>query len=176
MEAFGAAATIFTFIDYGIKLINKANAVYKGGHELLGLQLMVTEFQKSNDAFIKNFNLLSTGPESGEALLARTAEQCQEAATGLLQLLNELGLKDGEPRRRTALKIAFKSEIKKSAIMEKKLHFQTLETQCQHQLVQLMRYSLEHFHTRVFSPLTNCVATVSNSMHLDTLWKASSTD
>lgn len=140
MEAFAAAATIFTFIETGLKLSNKAIAVYKGRDELPGLQLMIAEFQKSNQEFISGLKLRSTRSDSGEALLAQTADECQKAATELLQLVDGLTMKDGEKRKRTALKLALKSEFRKSDVLGKQKLFEDLQKQCQNQLAKLMRY------------------------------------
>lgn len=89
MEAFAAAATIFTFIETGLKLSNKAIAVYKGRDELPGLQLMIAEFQKSNQEFISGLKLRSTRSDSGKHFLHKPLMSARRLRQNYFSLLTD---------------------------------------------------------------------------------------
>lgn len=120
-DALGAAAAIIQFIGVGIKLSNKAIAVYKdqGKQEFTTLKQETKQFQTSTDEFVNSLKLRSTGPNSGEALLIIIAKDCQQHAVRLVRLIESVQMKPGEKSIWKAVKTTTKSEFKSKDIVAK---------------------------------------------------------
>lgn len=139
-DGLGAAAAIMQFIGYSIKFSNKAIATYKGHPELAGVKVETDELQTSTNALIDNLNLRSTGPDSGEAVLIRIAEDCQHHAGELIRIIDSVGVM--KPEKRSfwdALKTTSKSQMKKNEIGEKQKALRQARFRCQEQLLLMIR-------------------------------------
>jgi hypothetical protein len=125
-DALGATATIIQLVEYGIKFGEKAIAVYGGGGAFAELDLMTKDFQQTNQSFMNNLRLKSTGPDSGEEALLRIAKDCQKTAEELTQLISQITMKPGEKSRWNALKSTTKTEYKKSEVLAKQQKLRNL--------------------------------------------------
>jgi hypothetical protein len=103
-DILGAIATIIQFVEYGVSFSNKAIAVYNNRGELTDLRKSIREYQQQNDDFKTNLQLRAPHPTSPEALLIQIAEECQQTANGLLDILDRLTLQGTEKSKLTAIK------------------------------------------------------------------------
>jgi hypothetical protein len=140
-DVLGATATIIQFIEYGIKFGGIAIAVYNGGGRFAELDQMTQDFQQRNQTFKENLQLRSTGPDSGEEALLKIADECQQTAKELSELISSLSMKPGRKSKRTAFKITTKTEFNKKDVLEKQ-KLERLRTRCHEQLTIMIRYVL----------------------------------
>lgn len=140
-DGLGAAAAIIQFIGVGIKLSNKAIAVYKDKdrQEFASLKQQTNDFQTSTKVLVDNLHVRSTGPDSGEAMLMRIAEDCQQHAAELVQLIDSVQMKPEEKSIWNALKMTTKSEMKAKEIVAKRKELKQARHRCQEQLSLMLR-------------------------------------
>lgn len=135
-DALGAAAATIQFIGVGIKLSNKAIAVYKDQcqQEFTTLKQLTEEYQTSTDGFVNSLKLRSTGPNSGEAVLIHIVKDCQQHAVELVRLIESVQMKPGEKSIWKAVKMTTKSEFKSKDIVAKQKALKQARQRCQEQL------------------------------------------
>jgi hypothetical protein len=133
-DVLGATATIIQFIEYGIKFGGKAIAIYNGGGQFADLNQTTKDFQQTNETFKANLQLRSTGPGSGEEVLLKIAEECQQTADELTDLISALSMKQGERSRWKALKSTTKTEYRKDEVLAKQQKLELLRRRCHEQL------------------------------------------
>lgn len=140
-DALGAAAAILQFVNCGVKLGVRAIAIYEGRGELADLQTETRKFQQRNEEFKATLHLRSPNPSSGEALLISIADDCHSKATDLADLLTELLSEAQGKSKVTAIKVAFKAELKKNKreISGKRAELEALRQQCHEQLGVIIR-------------------------------------
>lgn len=135
-DALGAAAATIQFIGVGIKLSNKAIAVYKdqSQQESTTLKQLTEEYQTSTDGFVNSLKLRSTGPNSGGAVLIHIAKDGQQHAVELVRLIESVQMKPGEKSIWKAVKMTTKSEFKSKDIVAKQKALKQARQHCQEQL------------------------------------------
>jgi hypothetical protein len=138
-DVLGATATIIHFIEYGIKFGGKAIAVYNGGGRFAELDQMTQDFQQTNQTFKENLQLRSTDPGSGEEVLLKIAEECQQTAEELTGLISSLSMKQGERSGWKALKITTRTEYKKDEVLAKQQKLELLRRRCHEQLSVMIK-------------------------------------
>jgi hypothetical protein len=138
-DVLGATATIIQFIEYGIKFGGKAIAVYNGGGRFAELDQMTQDFQQTNQTFKENLQLRSTDPGSGEEVLLKIAEECQQTAEELTGLISSLSMKQGERSGWKALKITTRTEYKKDEVLAKQQKLELLRRRCHEQLSVMIK-------------------------------------
>jgi hypothetical protein len=89
-DILGAIATIIQSLEYGVSFSNKAIAVYNNRGELTDLRKLIREYQQQNADFKTSLHIRAPNPNSPEALLIKIAEECQQTASGLLDILGRL--------------------------------------------------------------------------------------
>jgi acyl-CoA reductase-like NAD-dependent aldehyde dehydrogenase len=144
-DVLGATATIIQFIEYGIKFGGKAIAVYNGGSQFADLNQTTKDFQQTNEAFKANLQLRSTGPDSGEEVLLKIAEECRQTAEELTQLIGRLSMKQGERSRWKALKSTIIIEYKKKGVSTLQGKLELRRQRCHEQLTIMIRYVFSSF-------------------------------
>jgi hypothetical protein len=140
-DVLGATATIIQLVEYGIKFGEKAIAVYGGGGAFAELDQMTQDFQQTNQSFMGNLQLKSTGSDSGEEAILRIAKDCQKTAEELTQLISRITMKPGDKSRWNAIKITSKTEFKKSEVLAKQQKLRSLRQRCHEQLSVMIRYA-----------------------------------
>lgn len=140
-DALGAAAAILQFVDFGLRLGNKAIDVYnsKNGtsRDLQELGKTNEEFQARNDALIRQCRSgTSSGGQAEEALL-RIAEKCKQAAQGLADLIEKIRIK-GEKTAWKSFVVAVKSERKREEVRLKQQELQRWRAECHEQLLKMI--------------------------------------
>jgi hypothetical protein len=141
-DVLGATATIIQFIEYGVRFGSKVVAVYGGRGRFAELDRMTQNFQQTNEEFKKRLQLRSPGPDSGEEVLIRIAEECQQTATELTQLICRLSMKQEEKSKWKALVSTTKTEYRKDDVVAKREKLELLRQRCHEQLGIMMRYVL----------------------------------
>lgn len=138
-DVLGATASIIQFIDYGIRFGNKVVAVYGGRGWFAELDQMTLDFQQTNQSFKTNLQLRSTGPDSGEEVLLRIADECQQTAEELTQLIDRLSMKQEEKSKWSAFKSTTKLEFRKNEVLAKQQKLELLRQRCHEQLSIMIR-------------------------------------
>lgn len=138
-DILGAIATIIQFVEYGVSFSNKAIAVYNNRGELTDLRKSIREYQQQNDDFKTNLHLRAPHPNSPEALLIQIAEECQQTANGLLDILDRLTLQGTEKSKLTAIKITWRIERRKKDILAKQQQLEGLRQRCREQLDSIIK-------------------------------------
>lgn len=138
-DILGAIATIIQFVEYGVSFSNKAIAVYNNRGELTDLRKSIREYQQQNDDFETNLHLRAPHPTSPEALLIQIAEECQQTANGLLDILDRLTLQGTEKSKLTAIKITWRIERRKKDILAKQQQLEGLRQRCRDQLDSIIK-------------------------------------
>lgn len=139
-DVLGATATIIQFIDYGIKFGGKAIAIYNGGGQFSDLNQTTKDFQQTNETFKAILQLRSTGPGSGEAALLKLADECQQTAEELTQLISQISMKQGEKGKWKAFKSTTKTEYRKDEVLAKQQKLESLRRRCHEQLIIMIKY------------------------------------
>ena len=138
-DALGAAAAIAQFIGYGIKLSNKAIAIYGGRHQFSDLLSATQSFGEQNQKFMDEMVLKSTDPTSGEGHLLQIARQCKQTADELMQIITSTMTESGQKSKRGALKSALKTSSKEKDVLAKREELERLRLRCHEQLTVMMR-------------------------------------
>ena len=138
-DALGAAAAIAQFIGYGIKLSNKAIAIYNGRHQSSDLLSSTQSFAEQNQKFMDGLRLTSSGPASGEDQLIQIAKQCQHTADELIQIIKQTMAEAGQKSKRGALRSAIKTSSKEKDVLAKREELERLRVHCHEQLTVMMR-------------------------------------
>lgn len=142
-DALGAAAAILQIIELAVKLGDKALRVYnsKDGttKDLEELGETTAEFQVRNGSLIDQCQV-SISKDSSQETLLRIAVQCRTTANELAQLINGLRIK-GERTAWKSFMVAVKSEHKKDEIKSKQRDLKRWRTECQEQLLKMLRYA-----------------------------------
>ena len=138
-DILGAIATIIQFVEYGVSFSNKAIAVYHNRDGVTALRKSIREYQQQNDEFKKNLHLRAPNPTSPEALLIQIAEECQQTANGLLDILDRLTLQGTEKSKLTAIKITWRIERRKKDILAKQQQLEGLRQRCREQLDSIIK-------------------------------------
>jgi hypothetical protein len=141
-DVLGATASIIQFLEYGIKFSNKVIAIYGGKGRFRELHQMTEDFQQTNQSFKENLQLSSTGPDSGEEVLLKIAEECQQAAEELAQLISRISMKQEEKSKWNAFKSTTKTEYRKDEVIAKQQRLELLRQRCHEQLSIMIRYEL----------------------------------
>lgn len=141
-DVLGATATVIQFIEYGIKFGGKAIDVYNGGGRFAELDQMTKDFQQTNQSFKTDLQLKSTGPGSGEEALLKIADECQQTAEKLSELICSLSMKSGRKSKWSAFMSTTKTEFKKKDVLAKQEKLELLRTRCHEQLTIMIRYVL----------------------------------
>ena len=141
-DALGAAAAILQFIDFGLRLGNKAIDVYSSKNgtskDLEELGKTNEEFQARNDALISRCqSVVASGGQAEEALL-RIAQECKQAAQDLAELIDKLRIK-GEKTAWKSFVVAVKSERKREEVKLKQQELQRWRAECHEQLLKMLR-------------------------------------
>jgi hypothetical protein len=140
VDVLGATATIISFIEYGIKFGGKAIAVYNGRGDAAELDQIAQDFQQTNQSFMSNLQLESTGPDSGEEVPLKIAEECQQTAEELRNMISGMTMKPGENSRWNAVKMTGRAERKKPKLLAKQQKLEDLRRRCHEQLSIMIRY------------------------------------
>lgn len=101
---------------------------------------MTQEFQQTNQNFKRNLQLRSTGPNSGEEVVLQIAEECQQTAEELTQLMGRISMKHEERSKWNAFKSTARTEYKKNEILAKQQKLELLRQRCHEQLSIMIRY------------------------------------
>jgi hypothetical protein len=138
-DILGAIATTIQFVEYGVSFSNKAIAVYDNRGELTDLRKSIREYQQQNDDSKTSLHIRAPTPTSPEALLIKIAEECQQAANGLLDILDRLTTQGTEKSRLTAIKITWKIERRKKDTLAKRQQLEGLRQRCHEQLSVIIK-------------------------------------
>ena len=141
-DVLGAAATIVQFIEIGIKVTNKTIDIYNGQHQFSELLSLTQDFDEENQNFMQSLRLQSTGPGSAEELLLKTAKRCQQSANELIQLINQISMKEGEKQKRKAFRSALKTKWREKDVLTKREELEQHRSHLHGQLIMIMRFVL----------------------------------
>lgn len=141
-DALGAVAAIAQFIEIGIKLTNKTIEIYNGQHQFSELLSLTQNFERENQEFMRNLRLQSTESGSAEELLLQTAKRCQQSANELIQLINQISMKQGEKQKRKAFRSAIKTKWREKDVLTKREELEQHRFHLHGQLIMIMRFVL----------------------------------
>lgn len=126
IAAFGLAANIVQFIDFGCNFVSTVWSIYRKGRDGVGELFDLEKTTKDLQLVLANLQLPPGNPDErteSERSLQELAEQCQNLATEMLSALRQISNLD-KPRKRDALKTAFRMIWKEDEIKSQQLRLE----------------------------------------------------